>query len=383
MHSSTSSSRDVAGGAPFGFVLGGRSARSGIIALLTGLVLIFLTLEVTSPLVLAHFSHTEQRVDRELQEAASLRAVTADGRPTILLAGNSLLKEGVLIPSLHDDLATQYEVRRLVIEQTHYLDWYFGLRRLLEEGSRPGIVVLTLATAQLASPLTLGQSFAHRQMSFRDFPRAVRESRLDRTTASTYLFAHWSRWLGNEGFIRQCVSISVFPGFRQLAGRIADHGAHIHDPSTLLNMAQQRQPELRDLSQQFGVPVVLLIPPNLNQDSSRESQELGNQIGVPVWILSPAGEFPRDYFSDGFHLNRRGAEIYTTRLSRQVRSMNMGQVARHFVHEPPNGKPADVQATLQDGSQRESADAERKQPHAHAARGNPGPRSRTSINTVR
>src|SRR5262249_30206028 len=77
-----------------------------------------------------------------------------------------------------------------------------------------------------------------------------------------------------------------------------------------------------DLSRQFGVPIVLLVPPTLRQDHSGEIQELGNQVGVPIWVLSTAAEFPRELFRDGFHLNRRGATMYTTRLSQQIRSLS-------------------------------------------------------------
>jgi hypothetical protein len=210
-------------------------------------------------------------------------------------------------------------VSRLGIEQTHYLDWYFGLRRLLEEGSRPGLIVLSLATDQLASRFTLGESFAHRQMSAHDFPLAIQESKLDWTTASTYLFAHWSNWLADKGVIRQRVLILLVPNFRELASRIADHGPHVNDPAILLARAQERLPELRDLAQTYGVKIVLLIPPTLRQDHSREIQQLGEQVGVPVWVLSPPGEFPRSLFRDGFHLNLQGSEIFTSRLAEQIR----------------------------------------------------------------
>src|SRR6266568_3927228 len=197
------------------------SAGTCIVALLAGLVVIFLGLELTSPPVLTRLSRTERRVNGELHAASALRPVTTDGRPTVLLAGNSLLLEAVQIDSLRADLAPQYEVTRLGIEQTHYLDWYFGLRRLLEEGARPSVIVLTLATDQLASGFTLGESFAHRQMSIRDFPRVIQESKLDKTTATSYLFAHWSNWLADKSFIRQCVMILLVPNFRELAARIA------------------------------------------------------------------------------------------------------------------------------------------------------------------
>jgi hypothetical protein len=297
------------------------SAKTGIIALLAALVIIFLGLEVSSPLILARLSHTEQRINVELQAARKLKPTTSDGRPTVLFVGNSLLLEGVQMESLRSELAPQYEVSRFAVEQTHYLDWYFGLRRLLQEGVRPSVIVLSLATDQLASPFTLGEAFAHRQMSTRDFPQVVRETRLDRTTASSYLVAHWSNWQANKGFIRQCVMILAIPNFRELAARIADHGPHVNDPARLLGAAQQRLPELADLSRQYGVRIVLLVPPALREDHSKEIQQIGEDDGVPVWILSPPGDFPRDYFRDGFHLNAHGSDIFTSRLAQQIRAM--------------------------------------------------------------
>lgn len=317
MRLSTFSSDDVSD-MPSPPAQGAMSPRTGIIALLAGLVVILLALELGSPAILTHFSRIERREQTESQAARTLHPFTPDGRPTLLLVGNSLLIEGVQIDSLRDKLAAECAVSRFGIEQTQYLDWYFGLRRLLEEGSRPSIIVLSLATDQFASSLTLGESLAHRQMSASDFPVLVREAKLDRTTASTYLFAHWSNWLADKGFIRQDVLILGIPNFRELAARIADHGPHISDPSLLLSMAQKRLPELHDLGQSFGVKFVLLVPPTLRPDHSQEIQEIGDKAGVPVWVLSPPGEFSRDLFRDGFHLNARGSEIFTARLASQI-----------------------------------------------------------------
>jgi hypothetical protein len=319
MHSSTSSSEDIGLSRPLPQAARGMHSRTGIILLLAGMAVTMLGFEFGSPLVLEHLSRTERRVEIELQAASSLQPVTADGRPTVLLAGNSLLLEGVQLDRLHENLASQYEVSRLGIEQTHYLDWYFGLRRLLEEGSRPSVIVLSLSTEHLASRFTLGESFARRQMSARDLPLAIREAKLDRTTASTYLFAHWSNWLADKGVIRQRVLISLVPNFRGLAGRIAEHAPHVNNPAVLLATARQRLPALGDLSRSYGVKIVLLIPPSLREDHSREIQDLGTQVGVPVWVLSPPGEFPRSLYQDGFHLNEQGSGIFTSRLADKIR----------------------------------------------------------------
>jgi hypothetical protein len=316
MPSSTSSSEGAAAGPP----LSDRrvSARAGIIALCIGLAAIWLGLELSSPIILKRFSRIERRIESETAETLKLRPFTPDGRPTVLLVGNSLLLEGVQLDALQERLAPQYAVSRLGIDQTRYLDWYFGLRRLLEQGSHPSVIILSLATDQFASNFSLEEAFAHRQMSARDFPLFVREAKLDKTDATSYFLAHWSNWLGDKRFIRQDMLILMVPNFRELSGRVAPHGARINDPSILLGMARERLPELRDLAQSYGIKIVLLVPPTLRQDYSLEVQQLGDKVGVPVWVLSPPGEFSRDLYRDGFHLNDQGSEIFTTRLANQI-----------------------------------------------------------------
>ena len=320
------------------------SATAGIYALLAGLVVLFVGLEFSSPLILARLSHTEQRIAVELKAAQKLQPTTADGRPTVLFVGNSLLLEGVQMDALHSELAPQYDVSRFAVEQTHYLDWYFGLRKLLQEGARPSVVVLSLATDQLASRFTMGEAFARRQMSTRDFPLVVRETNLDRTTASTYAFAHWSKWQASKGFIRQCVMILSVPNFRGLAARIADHGPHVNDPRDLIGAARKRLPQLAELEHEYGVRIILMVPPTLREDHSAEIQQIGDSVGVPVWVLSPPGEFPRDYFTDGFHLNGHGAGIFTGRISQQLRTMQTVQA------ECKNCKPSDFRAMKKSGA---------------------------------
>jgi hypothetical protein len=303
----------------------GMTSRTGIILLLSGLFLICAGLEVSSPRILARLSRIQRRISGETALAMHL-SPTDDGHPTILIAGNSLLNEGVQIDALRNDVANDYAVSRLVIEQTHYLDWYFGLRRLLEEGSHPSVIILTIDPAQLASTFTLGESFARRQMSLHDLPLVVRETRLDRTTASTYFFAHFSNWLGDKGFIRQAVMILLVPHFRELAGRIADHGAHITERDRLVGAAQQRLPELAALAQSHGVQIIILFPPALKENYSLDIQQVGASVNVPVWVPSVPGEFSRDLYMDGYHLNPQGAQIFTERLAAQIRSLR--QAAR-------------------------------------------------------
>jgi len=317
MHSSISSSslgaKDIEATAPKP-----TSAHIGIVVLLAGLVGIFVALETGSSWALRHLSRTERRITTELNAARHIPPRAADGRPTVLLVGNSLLIEGVQMDGLQQGLASEYAVSRYAIERTAYYDWYFGLSRLLEEGSRPSMIVMILAPDQVSSNLTLGESFAYREVSTHDLPKMVQETHLDKNVASSYMLAHWSRWQANKEFIRQCIMILLVPRFRQLAGRIADRGPHLTDPDLILNRARERLPKLQEMTRAYGIPIVLLIPPALREDHSAELQKTAASVGFPVWVPSYPGELSRDYFRDNLHLNPKGASLFTSRLVQQL-----------------------------------------------------------------
>jgi hypothetical protein len=222
--------------------------------------------------------------------------------------------------ALSASLADRYAVSRLGIEQTHYLDWYFGLSRMFQEGARPSAVVVTLSTLQLASDFTLGESFARRQMSARDFFQVVSEAKLDSTTASTYLLAHWSDWLASKAALRKDILIGILPSFRELSKLIVDHAPRVSDSAELLRTAQARLPKLNALCTGNGVQLIVLIPPSLHEDHSREVQEIGRQAGVTVLVPSKPGEYAQSLYRDNFHLNAEGASIFTRRLAEEIRA---------------------------------------------------------------
>ena len=104
--------------------------------------------------------------------------------------GNSLLLEGVDLDSLCANLALKYDVHRLVIEQTEYLDLYYVLRKLFRSGSRPHDVVLCLSVPHLIADENRGEYMAQ-YMDARDVAALSRRKGLDATTTSNYFFAHW------------------------------------------------------------------------------------------------------------------------------------------------------------------------------------------------
>jgi hypothetical protein len=61
-------------------------------------------------------------------------------------------------------------------------------------------------------------------------------------------------------------------------------------------------------------------------------------------VPSPPGEFSRDLYRDGFHLNDQGSEIFTTRLANQIRT-EIGEISHSSLHL---GTPAQKVASAGD-----------------------------------
>src|SRR5581483_955276 len=118
------------------------SFNAGIFWLLALLVILCLGVEVGTRCEFARVSRIQDRISGEKEAFLALRPGTAGSPRNVVLVGNSLLLAGVDIPLLNTLSSGGFSYSRLVIEQTQYADWFFGLRRLLSEGARPDAVVL-------------------------------------------------------------------------------------------------------------------------------------------------------------------------------------------------------------------------------------------------
>src|SRR5271168_369303 len=100
-------------------------------------VLLLCAFEAATRVGFTRVSAIESRTYTEYRGALAVR-----GSKSVLLLGNSLLLEGVDLDRLRALLQPEMTPRRFVIEQTNFPDWYYGIRRLLAEGSRPDRIVL-------------------------------------------------------------------------------------------------------------------------------------------------------------------------------------------------------------------------------------------------
>ncbi len=291
-------------------------ARRALIALVAILAVLSIAFESATAVGFSRISRIARRIDTEYHEALRLRHSPVCAPASMLLAGNSLLLEAVDVPSFNQQVEGRFHASRFAVEQTQYLDWYFGLRRLFHSGSRPDIVVLTLNTHHLLASTTRGDYFAHFQMDARDIVGVAKAEKLDTTTASDYLFANWSVWLGGKAEIRKIVLMKLLPNINQFTDRLPGPTPPAPPPDAVQSQAEPRLKALREVCAAYDASLIFVIPPATDPaDPSAAVEAAGKRAGVPVLVPYRGGEMPGALYRDGFHLSPEGAKLFTARLA--------------------------------------------------------------------
>jgi hypothetical protein len=162
-----------------------------------------------------------------------------------------------------------------------------------------------------------GEGFAHHMMQMRDILRVARAASLDMTTTSAFFFANLSSWLGDRSSIRNWLLETWLPNANLLTSSLIPR-VQPTEESNQRDMAAgavHRLVKVRDLSAAHGTRFLFLIPPlTSNRSLAEEISQLGERGGLAVLIPFLPGEMSADHFSDGFHLNSRGASAFTERL---------------------------------------------------------------------
>jgi hypothetical protein len=287
-----------------------------MVALLVGLFLYCLGLELGTRYGFSRASRIQGRITADLRVARSLKADSRGGVPSVLLVGNSLLLEGVDRAMLRRKMSAHYVVAILPIENTQFDDWYFGVRRMFSEGSRPSVLVVCLSTRHLMSHSTCGEYFAHFLMQRRDLLAVKQESRLNNTMTSEYLFASYSAWLGSRGQIRNWLLHKVMPKLEVLVRYFPGPTPPMPAATEVVAGVVPHLTMLDEVCRGHGVRLVIVVPPPTSQtDGSAEVQASAARLGIPVLVPMRPGELSPSEFTDGFHLNVKGRARFSERLA--------------------------------------------------------------------
>jgi hypothetical protein len=273
---------------------------------------------------LPRLSHIIGRLKTEQAKAVQLKPLVGQPVP-VLIVGNSLLLDGVDISALDERLRPKYRVTRFVVENTSYLDWYYGLRRLFREGARPKIVILVFSARHLLDQSICGDSCAYLLVDWRDILSVKHDTVSDNTTTSNLLFATVSGFYGFRAELRKWVLLHLMPDFPGFAAKLRSKSTPLQPDEEIEKGAMSRLSQLSSLCQKYGAQLILVMPPsNAPRDGSAAVQRAGNRLGVPVLVPFKPQQLPSQLYSDGYHLNPRGAQIFTEALGPELRQLLQG-----------------------------------------------------------
>lgn len=312
MHSSIFASKEESG------------ATRAFLLLLAALVFYMCFLEVVTRIGFPRFSHIQRRITNERQEARALTPLTPEGAKTVLLVGNSLLVHGVDPTRLRREAAPEYETSVYAVENTQYLDWQFGIRRLVAEGSHPAVLVVCLSTRQLISKGTDSDYFAHYMMQERDLLEVQREASLNLTGTSDYFFAGISAWLGSRASIRNWLLLKLMPNADQLLAYFPEKAPVLPSGDALIEKSLRRLSSLQSYCDREKIRFIFLIPPSPRPSDLPEDLKMAaERVGITVMVPYQPAEMPASYFEDGFHMNPQGAAAFTERLAKMLHSVEL------------------------------------------------------------
>ena len=287
--------------------------------LLTLCAVLYAGLELSARYWLPRVGSIHPRINREHAEADRIRFVPGGPVP-VLTIGNSLMQKGVNFRLLNEMLRPDYEVTRFVVEDTNYLDWYYGLRRLFREGARPKVVVLVLNARQLLAPSVQGDAFAGLLMDSHDLLGVKRSIASDNTVTSNLLFANLSRFYSVRGDMHKWILMRLMPDFPDLAAKVRPPNPPLAADDQIEREATERLRAFSNLCAQYAAQFVFVVPPGtVARDGSAAIQRAGDRIGIPVLVPIQPQELPSNLYSDGFHLNYRGSLVFTKALSSSLR----------------------------------------------------------------
>src|SRR5260370_7345025 len=222
--------------------------------------ILIILLEVLSNYLPKEYCGTYHLVFQQHVEALGSRPSNPGEPVSVLLVGNSLLLAGVDVDRLHQLTATSLRIYPIFLEATTYYDWLYGLRRLFREGARPQVVVVGLPVSSFLAN-GVRQDYAPLMLfDDREVLDASSDLGLDRTAESNLLLEHWSTFWDTRSILRAQILCHLIPRFQDLF-MLAKGKPAIPQGIEFDRMAISRLHRLRELCEEHGAKLILLIPP--------------------------------------------------------------------------------------------------------------------------
>lgn len=243
-----------------------------------------------------------RRIATELREAVALRPLSAQGKPTVLLLGNSLIREGLDMDALRTQMASQYDVHRLILESTEYPDWRSAMPSLFERGARPSYVVMTISPLQMNSNMPLFLETTHYLLTLHEVLRVSRVNHDGPSDYAMHLLEYASPYWGTRTSAQTAVKDKI-PGYRSLLYAWAEGAAKPQ------HFDAHRMQELEEICRQYNVRLIYAALPSNNPYGDHDAgqiQQAAATYGVPYLRPVADSDLHGDDYTDFIHLSESG-----------------------------------------------------------------------------
>jgi hypothetical protein len=309
-----------------------------IALLLVCLVVGYCSLEVVFYIWSSRYSQGVRALVSEYRETLGLRPRDSQSDlPTILLAGNSLLQAGVDLDEFQRSLSATYRIQRLAVPATTYEDWHYILNDIFRRGSRPQYVVLLMSPMHLSLKYPIPDLAAVNVYRGSDLGRVASEQLLNLNDRMMLYITHFSPFWGARESIRTWKQ-KMLPGYA-IALRKQSEGMtqKYHD----IQVDPRRLQDLASLCARQNIHLILVIPPTEQPgDSKAIPQVLAAAAATGVTALLPveSSNLDHSYYSDGLHLNAKGAQLFTSALAEALRESIQSrlEVVNRMTQTPEN-----------------------------------------------
>ena len=295
-----------------------RTALWAVKFLLGTVTVVVLAMELGARYLVPLVSWNTRRFHTECSDVIGIRKNTKTADSGILLLGNSLTYTDIDLDILNKALEPTGQVHRWAIDNTNYLDWYYGLRRIFRSGARPRFVIIGARTNHLLARHVRGRFFAHYIMEWNDLSDASSRTGANLTDLSTMAVARSSAFYGSrEEIFKRCVTLLLprFPELGRLMGLGRRGGKHL-DASALL---MDRLIEVRNLCANHGAQLVIWIPVTSDGDPLGDlAVQAGRKVNLPVLVPGRQSAWTTADFADGFHMTATASKRFTSMFAKEL-----------------------------------------------------------------
>lgn len=263
---------------------------------------------------------------------------SSDQRPKIIFAGNSLMRNGLNMDTVHAETETLFNTAKITPVGTAITDWtylykrYFGSRK-----AKPDIVILGFVNSHISDDYVLKlRRLGRHFVAQRDLPSIWRNDLETFHDRSQVTLSHYSSLMGDQPEHQLHALSFIIPyykkGLRQNQAYVATFGQHIADlrkardikygnvRKNNSNVTFNRLKQYIDLLKANHVEVWFMPMPQPEYYEMDEGvAEIITRSGMKLVDARKIEGMTAEDFSDGYHLGDSGNEKFTAWMIQQLK----------------------------------------------------------------